>query len=51
MAVALFNVVGHLPANAPIRLFCAKGRRSALGKEMLAQAGYTNVTDLGGVDG
>ncbi len=49
MAVALFRVVGHLPRNAPIRLFCARGRRFAVAKEMLTQSGYANVTELGGV--
>ena len=48
VAAALSCVVSALPKDAPIRVFCAKGLRSALATAILRQAGYTNVADLGG---
>jgi len=35
---------------APIKLYCRSGRRSALAKETLEKMGYTRVTNLGGID-
>lgn len=33
----------------PIVVYCQSGRRSASAKTMLEKAGYTNVSDLGGI--
>jgi phage shock protein E len=35
--------------DAPIYLYCRSGRRSDLARNALQQAGYTGVTDLGGL--
>jgi len=34
----------------PIKLYCRSGRRSALAREVLDKMGYTNVSDLGGME-
>ena len=36
--------------NAPIVVYCRSGARSARAKERLVAAGYTKVTNLGGID-
>lgn len=44
---------GSLPAvekEAPIAVYCRSGNRSAQAATLLQQAGYSNVTDLGGLD-
>jgi rhodanese-related sulfurtransferase len=51
MAARLAEVSRGLPRHLPIEVFCAKGIRSQLGAAILRQAGFTNVTDLGGVEG
>ena len=35
--------------DAEIYLYCRSGRRSGLAKDVLEQAGYTNVVNLGGL--
>jgi len=35
--------------DAPIYLYCRSGRRSGIALEALQRAGYTNVTNLGGL--
>jgi rhodanese-related sulfurtransferase len=49
MATNLFAVVNELPKTVRIVVFCAKGKRSALGAAMLRQRGYHDVVDAGGV--
>lgn len=49
LATDLFDVVNDLPKTMKIVVFCAKGKRSALGAAMLRQRGYSNVVDAGGV--
>jgi len=38
------------PKNAPIVLYCASGARSGQGARLLKQAGFTDVTNAGGLD-
>jgi len=38
------------PKNAEIYVYCRSGNRSAEATSVLTNAGYTNVTDLGGLD-
>ena len=38
------------PRNAPIVLYCASGARSGQGARLLKQAGFTDVTNAGGLD-
>lgn len=35
--------------NAPVYVYCQSGRRSAQAKKILEAAGFTNVTNLGGI--
>ena len=35
--------------NTPIYVYCQSGARSGRAKKLLEQAGYTNVTNLGGI--
>ena len=35
---------------APIAVYCRSGNRSATATQLLRSAGYSNVTDLGGID-
>ena len=36
--------------NIPIYVYCRSGRRSAIAVEAMKKLGYTNLTDLGGMD-
>ena len=36
--------------DAPLYLYCRSGRRSGIALEALQQAGFTNVTNLGGLE-
>jgi phage shock protein E len=38
------------PRDTPIVLFCASGARSGQGARLLKQAGFTDVTNAGGLD-
>ncbi len=38
------------PKTTPIVLYCASGARSAQGARLLKQAGFTDVTNAGGLD-
>ncbi|MFA6463992.1 MAG: rhodanese-like domain-containing protein [Candidatus Paceibacterota bacterium] len=40
-----------LPKDAPILLYCASGGRSAFAKQALERAGFTNITNGGGLEG
>ena len=35
--------------NAPVYVYCQSGRRSGQAKKILESAGFTNVTNLGGI--
>lgn len=39
-----------LDKDATYSVYCRSGRRSAVAVEMMKQAGFTNVTDLGGIE-
>ena len=39
-----------LDKNAVYMVYCHSGRRSALATTLMAEAGFTEVTDLGGID-
>lgn len=36
--------------NTPVYIYCRSGRRSAITVETMKKLGYTNLTDLGGMD-
>jgi phage shock protein E len=36
--------------NARIKLYCRSGRRSGIAVELLQQQGFTNVSNVGGID-
>ena len=38
------------PKSTPIVLYCASGARSGQGARLLKQAGFTDVTNAGGLD-
>ncbi len=39
------------PKDKPVVLFCASGARSGQAARLLKQAGFTDVTNAGGLDG
>ena len=39
-----------LAKNTPVYVYCRSGRRSAIAVEAMRKLGYTNLTDLGGMD-
>ncbi|GAB0174384.1 MAG: hypothetical protein HHAS10_02630 [Candidatus Altimarinota bacterium] len=39
-----------IPKNTPVNLYCRSGRRSAIAYNILKNAGYTNIRDVGGMD-
>ena len=45
------NVGAIVPdKNTPVYVYCRSGRRSAIAFETMKKLGYTNLTDLGGMD-
>ena len=36
--------------NTPVYIYCRSGRRSAIAVEVMRKLGYTNMTDLGGME-
>ena len=36
--------------NTPVYVYCRSGRRSAIAVEAMEKLGYTDLTDLGGMD-
>lgn len=46
----LYDIVATLDSDQCIKVFCAKGKRSAVVAAILKQSGFSNVIDLGGVD-
>ena len=36
--------------NTPVYVYCRSGRRSAIAVEAMKKLGYTDLTDLGGID-
>jgi len=47
---SLYSLTSDMSKHQYINIFCAKGKRSAVAVAILKQAGFTNVTDLGGVE-
>jgi rhodanese-related sulfurtransferase len=41
--------LNRIPTDQPVVLYCRSGNRSAQAAEILRQAGYTQVIDLGGI--
>lgn len=44
------GLLANVPKNSQIDLYCRTGHRSGEAREMLAKLGYTQVTNLGGLD-
>jgi phage shock protein E len=40
----------QIPKDTPVNLYCRSGRRSAIAYNILNNAGYTNITDVGGME-
>lgn len=47
---ALEAALGDLDPSATYQVYCRSGRRSALAVALLADHGFTRVTDLGGIE-
>lgn len=45
------GIIGSLPKESEIQLYCLSGSRAELAKDILEQFGYTNVTNIGGFKG
>lgn len=45
----LANNLSRVPRDTPIVLYCRSGNRSAQAADILAEAGYTEVYDMGGI--
>lgn len=46
----LEKALSSLDKEASYSVYCRSGRRSAVAVDMMKQAGFTNVTDLGGIE-
>lgn len=46
---ALASRLSEVPSDQPVVVYCRSGNRSAQASNILAQAGYTAVYDLGGI--
>lgn len=46
---SLASRLSEVPKDAPVVVYCRSGNRSATAAQILVQAGYTNVYDLGGI--
>jgi rhodanese-related sulfurtransferase len=49
-AGALEEALPSLDKDAAYSVYCRSGRRSALAVKLMSDAGFTNVTDLGGIE-
>jgi phage shock protein E len=47
---SLANRLNKVPMNQPIVVYCRSGNRSAKAVQILAQAGYSSLYDLGGLN-
>jgi rhodanese-related sulfurtransferase len=47
---SLQNRLNEVPDDQPIVVYCRSGNRSATASQILAQAGYTHIYDLGGLN-
>jgi phage shock protein E len=48
---ALAGRLSEVPTGQPIIVYCRSGNRSATASQILADAGYTSIYDLGGLQG
>ena len=48
---ALASRLSEIPAEQPVVVYCRSGNRSATASRILADAGYTSIYDLGGLQG
>ena len=48
---ALASRLSEIPAGQPVVVYCRSGSRSATASRILADAGYTSIYDLGGLQG
>ncbi|MCC6801994.1 MAG: rhodanese-like domain-containing protein [Anaerolineae bacterium] len=46
----LASRLSEVPKGEPLVVYCRSGRRSAEAVQILSQAGYTNIYDLGGLN-
>ena len=46
----LAEALAGLDREAAYSIYCRSGRRSALAKQAMEEAGFSNVTDLGGIE-
>jgi phage shock protein E len=46
----LGNRLSEVPTDQPVVVYCRSGNRSAQASQILAQAGYTNIYDMGGLN-
>lgn len=46
----MVGTLPDLPKDSEITLYCESGNRSMMAKQMLENAGFTNVTDGGSID-
>ena len=45
----LANRLSQVPKDVPVVIYCRSGNRSAIAANILAEAGYTQIYDLGGI--
>jgi len=50
LAEKLYQITHSMSPQRCIKIFCAKGKRSAVAVAILKQAGFENIIDLGGVE-
>ncbi len=41
--------LGSIPSDQPVVIYCRSGNRSATAAQLLADAGYQNIYDMGGI--
>jgi phage shock protein E len=46
----LEKALASMDKEAPYSVYCRSGRRSAVAVELMKKAGFSNVTDLGGIE-
>lgn len=46
----LASRLSEVPQNQPVVVYCRSGNRSATASQILADAGYANIYDLGGIN-
>ena len=49
-ATGFADAIASLDESAAYSVYCRSGRRSAIAKDLMEQAGFTDITDLGGME-